>query len=110
MFRDHSLKGIILLTALVVVLLSCNLPQKLVSLKSQDSQDAQFPPTTAGVTAIAAPTLTAAPTEELPQAPETTEVVEIQPPADSLTVEPNLATNKTVSVLNELPDQTAPWL
>jgi len=93
--------------------LSCSLPQKLVSLNEQDSQDAQasqgaqLSPTPADVPAIAPPTFTAAQTEELPPAPETTEVVEIQPPADSITVEPNLATNKTVYVENEVADQTA---
>ena len=113
MNSDRNLKGIVLLAALVVVLLSCSLPQKLVSLTEQDSleaqlsQDAQFSPTSTGVTAIAPPTLTAAQTEELPPASETTEVVEIQPPADSPTVEPNLATNQTVYVENEVADQTA---
>ncbi len=113
MCSDHRLKGIVILTALVVGLLSCSLPQKLVSLNEQDSkdaqasQDSQLSPTPADVTEIAPPTLTAAPTEELPPAPETTEVVKIQPPSDSPTVEPNLATNKTVHAQNEVPDQTA---
>ena len=41
MCSDHRLKGIVILTALVVGLLSCSLPQKLVSLNEQDSKDAQ---------------------------------------------------------------------
>ncbi len=113
MNSDHNLKGFVLLAALVVGLLSCSLPQKLVSLNEQDSQDAiasqdaQVSPTTADVTEIAAPTLTAAPTEEMPPTLDATEVVESKPPADSSTVEPNLATNKTVYVENEVADQTA---
>ena len=113
MNSDYNLKGIILLAALVVGLLSCSLPQKLASLNEQDSQDAiasqdaQLSPSPAGVTGIAPPTLTAAPTEELVPTLDATEVVEIQPPADSPTVEPNLATNKTVYVENEVADQTA---
>ena len=107
MCSDHNIKGIGILAALVVGLLSCSLPQKLVSQDAIASQDAIVSTTTAGVTAIALPTLTTAPTEELPSPPETTEVVEIKPPADSTIVEPNLATNKTVRVQNELPDQTA---
>jgi len=95
MYSDQNIKGLGILAALVVGLLSCSLPQKLVSLNEQDSQDAQVSPTIADVTEIAAPTLTAAPTEELPPTLDTTEVVEIQPPADSPTVEPNLATNNS---------------
>jgi len=107
MYSDHNLKGIVILAALVVGLLSCSLPQKLVSLNEQDAQDAQASPTTASVTEITPPTLTTAPTDELPPTLDATEVVEIQPPADSPTVETNLATNKTVYVENEGADQTA---
>lgn len=113
MYSDHNLRGIVLLTALLVMLLSCSLPQKLVSLNEQDSQDAQyspdaqFSPTSTGVTAIAPPTLTIAPTEELTPTLEATKVVEIKPPVNSPTVEPNLATNKIVRARNELPEQTA---
>jgi len=107
MNSDRNLKGIVLLAALVVGLLSCSLPQKLVSQDAIASQDAKVSPTAADVTAIASPTLTNAQTEEPPPTLEATEVVEIQPPVDSLTVEPNLATNKTVRAQNELPDQTA---
>ncbi len=107
MFSDHNIKGIVILAALVVGLLSCSLPQKLAALTEQDAQDAQASPTIASVTEIAPQTLTAAPTEELPPTLDATEVVEIQPPAESPTVEPNLATNKTVHVENEVTDQTA---
>jgi hypothetical protein len=101
MISDQRLKGMVLLAALVVALLSCSLPQTLAS------QDAQVSPTIADVTSNAPPTLTTAPTEELPPTLEATEVVEIQPPGDSLSVEPNLATNKTVHVENEVVDQTS---
>jgi hypothetical protein len=113
MDSDHNIKGMVILAALVVGVLSCTLPQKLAALNEQDSQDAiasqgvQLSPTPVSVTESAPPTLTAAPTEELPPTLDTTEVVEIQPPADPPTVEPNLATNETVRVKNELPDQTA---
>jgi hypothetical protein len=58
MYSDHNLKEIVLIAALVVGLLSCSLPQKLVSLNEQDSQGALVSPTAADVTAIASPTLT----------------------------------------------------
>ena len=40
MYSDHNIKGMVILAALVVGLLSCSLPQKLVSLNEQDSKDA----------------------------------------------------------------------
>jgi hypothetical protein len=97
----------VILAALVVGLLSCSLPQKLVSLNEQDAQDAQASPTTTDVTEIPAPTITVTDPEELPPILDATEVVKIQPPADSPIVEPNLATSKTARAQNELPDQTA---
>jgi len=107
MYSDQNIKGLGILAALVVGLLSCSLPQKLVSLNEQDAQDAQASPTITSVTGITPPTLTTAPTEEMPPTLDATEIVEIKPPADSPTVEPNLATNKTVYVENEVADQTA---
>ena len=103
MYSDHNIKGMVILAALVVGLLSCSLPQKLAALNEQDSKDAiastdaQVSPTPADVTEIAPSALTATPTEEMPPTLDATEVVEVKPPVDSPTVEPNLARTRPFS-------------